>query len=350
MKQRYRIWLVFAVFFLAAICSPLSCTGQTGNREDIHHEVREEAKPYLFDFAGWEVRTLCNLIAGKAYEGENGAAAEKLKSQIESVIRDHSVTVFPPLQFCLEEPPHLLVVSPRDRIEYTDRVLLSQDLSMEDKENIEARVDGLGVSSLVVNLGGFAATYPPFVTDNAGIEFTINTIVEEWLHQYLVCKPLGFRYLLDSIGIRQDPDVIIMNETLAGIVSKEIGDEVCARYYGDKGHTGINNGQGDFDFDAEMRTTRKMVDRYLDVGDILGAERYMEAQRQVFVANGYSIRKLNQAYFAFHGIYGDDPASVSPINNEMEQLREKSPSLKEFLDKTSSMTSYADLKEALGEK
>ena len=75
----------------------------------------------------------------------------------------------------------------------------------------------------------------------------------------------------------------------------------------------------------------------------------MEARRQVFIAHGYNIRKLNQAYFAFHGIYGDDPASVSPIYGELEQLRAKSPSLKDFLEITSSMTEYSDLEDALAE-
>lgn len=350
MKHRYSILFIFALLSLTIVCSAPSCTEQTGSREGIHHAVCQEAKPYLFDFVGWEVHALCSLVAGKEMDGENADVEAKLKSRIESVMRDNSIAMFPPLQFAIEEPPHLLVVSPRDRIEYFDRVLLSQNLSIEDKEIIEAQVDGLGVSSLVIDLGGFAAAYPPFVTDNADIEFTIDTIIEEWLHQYLAYRPLGFRYLLDSIGIRQDPDVIIMNETLAGMVSDEIGDEVIARYYKDSGHVEITSGQRGFDFDVEMRKTRKMVDQYLDAGDILGAERYMEAQRQFFVANGYAIRKLNQAYFAFHGIYGDDPASVSPIYNEMEKLREKSPSLKEFLDETSSMTSYPDLKEALGEK
>ncbi|MEE8471154.1 MAG: hypothetical protein V3S51_07475, partial [Dehalococcoidia bacterium] len=67
--------------------------------------------------------------------------------------------VFPPVNFEFEQPPHLLVISPRDRIEFSKRVLLSQNLSPDARERIESETDELGVSSLVVDLGGFAAMY-----------------------------------------------------------------------------------------------------------------------------------------------------------------------------------------------
>ncbi len=92
-----------------------------------------------------------------------------------------------------------------------------------------------------------------------------------------------------------------------------------------------------------------MSTSYLSQGDIEGAERYMEERRQVFLAHGYQIRKLNQAYFAFHGIYGQGPASVSPIHGELKQLRARNPSLKDFLRSVSGMRSYADLLEALSD-
>jgi hypothetical protein len=104
-----------------------------------------------------------------------------------------------------------------------------------------------------------------------------------------------------------------------------------------------------FDFDEEMRITRKNVDIFLAEGDIEKAEHYMEAKRRLFVLNGYNIRKLNQAYFAFHGTYGYDPASVSPVYGDLKLLRERSASLKQFLDSVAGMTSYTDLKHALEE-
>lgn len=73
----------------------------------------------------------------------------------------------------------------------------------------------------------------------------------------------------------------------------------------------------------------------------------MEQKRQYLASKGYYIRKLNQAYFAFHGAYADSPTSISPIGLELKELREQSSSLKEFLDKVAVMTSRQDLIESL---
>ncbi|MFC1916656.1 hypothetical protein ACFLX1_00775 [Chloroflexota bacterium] len=42
----------------------------------------------------------------------------------------------------------------------------------------------------------------------------------------------------------------------------------------------------------------------------------MEQKRQYLAEMSYHIRKLNQAYFAFHGTYADKPAFISPIGHE----------------------------------
>ena len=56
-----------------------------------------------------------------------------------------------------------------------------------------------------------------------------------------------------------------------------------------------------------MRITREHVDQLLAAGEIEEAEAYMEVRRHVFWDNGYMIRRINQAYFAFHGAYNDTP-------------------------------------------
>ena len=91
------------------------------------------------------------------------------------------------------------------------------------------------------------------------------------------------------------------------------------------------------------------VDGYLAEGNVEQAEQYMNQMRDILAAKGYHIRKLNQAYFAFHGTYADDPATVSPIGQDLQTLRERCGSLKEFLDKVSFMTGYGDLREVLEE-
>ena len=255
---------------------------------------------------------------------------------------------FPPVNFKLGRPPHLLVVSPRDRIESIREVALLPEMTRGDMERIEAEIDKLGVSSLVVDLGGLA-TYPSYVTDKADLRFILDIVAEEWLHQYLAFTPLGFRYLLDLIGIHRDYEIATMNETLAGMVSEEIGAIVYEEHYarGETGDAELEAAESGFDFNKEMREIRRAVDDYIARGEIEQAEEFMEQKRQYLAANGYHIRKLNQAYFAFHGTYADSPTSISPIGAEMKKLRSQSGSLKEFLDTVAAMTSRRDLAESI---
>ncbi len=256
---------------------------------------------------------------------------------------------FPPLDFKLEKPPHLLVISPRDRIESMRETTLQQNLSLKEMESIEARVGKLGVSSLVVELGGLGATYPTFVANNAGLQFTINTATEEWLHQYLAFKPLGFLYLLDLTGVSRNYEIATMNETLASMVSKEIGAIVCEKYYPSYENSAHQKqaAGSEFDFNREMREIRRAVDKYLAQGEIAQAEEFMEQKRQYLVSMGYQIRKLNQAYFAFHGTYADSPTSISPIGVELKKLRAQSASLKDFLNTVAAMTNRQELSDSI---
>ena len=257
---------------------------------------------------------------------------------------------FPPLNFKLERPPHLLVISPRDRIESMREITLQPNISLKEMENIEAEVDGLGVSSLVVGLGGLGATYPTFVTNDASLGFTIDAATEEWLHQYLVFKPLGFLYLLDLIGVSRNYEIATMNETLASMVSKEIGSIVYGQYYSEYENNGAYRGgetETESVFNREMREIRRTVDSYLADGEVEKAEEFMEQKRQYLASMGYYIRKLNQAYFAFYGTYADSPTSISPIGLELKELRSQSASLKDFLDTVAAMTNRQELRDSI---
>jgi hypothetical protein len=68
----------------------------------------------------------------------------------------------------------------------------------------------------------------------------------------------------------------------------------------------------------------------------------MEERRQLFIANGYPIRKLNQAYFAFHGTYAASAASISPIGDQVQKLRDNSDSLSDFLRTVSGFGTYLE--------
>ena len=77
----------------------------------------------------------------------------------------------------------------------------------------------------------------------------------------------------------------------------------------------------------------------------------MRQRRTVFADHGYLIRKLNQAYFAFNGAYADEPgaAGEDPVGPAVRRLRDRSPSLRAFLDTMAPMTTFDELVRALGE-
>ena len=225
-------------------------------------------------------------------------------------------------------------------------ITLLQSISPEEIDDIEDKVDELGVSSLVLALGGLGATYPTFVTNEASLRFTIDAATEEWLHHYLIFKPLGFLYLFDLTGVSRNYEIATMNETLVGMVSKEIGSMVFSTYYSGHADNGAYQNQeadADSPFNREMREIRRAVDNYLARGEIEPAEEFMEQKRQYLASMGYHIRKLNQAYFAFYGTYADRPTSISPIGLELKELKSQSASLKDFLDAVASMTGRQDL-------
>jgi hypothetical protein len=102
-----------------------------------------------------------------------------------------------------------------------------------------------------------------------------------------------------------------------------------------------------------MQTTRVHVDELLAAGRIEEAEQYMQERQQIFLRNGYLIRKLNQAYFAFYGAYADVPggaAGEDPVGPAVRALREQSASLADFVNKISWMSSFEELQQAVGQR
>ena len=89
-----------------------------------------------------------------------------------------------------------------------------------------------------------------------------------------------------------------------------------------------------------MRQTRLATERLLSEGKIEGAEAYMEERRSLLVENGYFIRKINQAYFAFHGSYATSAASVGPIEGRLRELWERTGTVGGFIKTAGSFGSY----------
>jgi hypothetical protein len=260
---------------------------------------------------------------------------------------------FPPVAFHFTRPPVALIVSPRDIIRQDANIPMDPALALEERMALELRVEnGLDVSALVVQIGGIGI-YPTMVQQSTSLAWVVETVVHEWIHNYLTLRPLGLNY-------ETSPELRVMNETAANLMGKEIGRQVLARYYPDlvpvEAEIDLSSPASPqvppvFDFRMEMHQTRVTVDEMLSQGRIGEAEAYMEERRQVFWENGYRIRRLNQAYFAFYGAYADEPggaAGEDPVGAAVRLLWKRIASPVEFLRTMSWMDSYADLQEALG--
>ncbi|MEA3345501.1 MAG: hypothetical protein U9Q78_04550, partial [Chloroflexota bacterium] len=282
---------------------------------------------------------------------EQGSVEAILEAQVSEVLIEEGFKMgpilWPPVSFRLTQPPTLLIISPRERIARRAEAELQPRLPLAEKERLESIIDHkFNVSSLVDDLGGLSA-FPTIVLFTPSILHTVNTIAHEWTHHYLFFVPLGQHY-------GDSGELTTMNETVACLVGEEVARKVMLRHYPDLAPPPTETPppqeeKAEFDFNRVMRQTRLEVDRLLAEGKIEEAEAYMESQRRLLVEHGYWLRKLNQAYFAFHGSYGTSPASVSPIGPQMRKLRSASPSLKAFLKRVSRMRSYADLQQALRE-
>jgi hypothetical protein len=283
-------------------------------------------------------------------------AEATLEQQVTNVLNDQGLLnagqAIPWVLYHITPLPNNLIISPRAEIRQETSYQLQPDLTTEQAARLESQVSqNLGVSSLVVPIGGLA-TYPTMIMRVTALDWLSDTIGHEWIHLYLTQRPLGMNY--DTNG-----ELRTMNETTASIAGKEIGEIVMKRYYPElltaqpaapqlvsRSHTDTPP----FDFRAEMHTTRVNVDEMLAQGKIDEAEAYMEQRRQLFWDNGYAIRKLNQAYFAFYGAYADTPggpAGEDPVGPAVRALRDQSASLKTFLERISQMSTFDELKKAV---
>ena len=278
-----------------------------------------------------------------------------IEGQISAVLTDQGLAktidfigkvniLFPPVDFEFQEEPNVLIVSPRDKIELTKTILLSPDLTLEQIEGIESKVQGIDMSGLVERVGG-VATYPSIIPKDDSLQYLLSTVAHEWLHHYFYFHPLGRNYWANY-------DMTSINETAADLGGNEIGQLVYQRYYArPESHAAspAAPSQPAFDFNKEMRQIRVTVDQLLAQGQVEEAESYMEQMREYLAQNGYYIRKLNQAYFAFNGSYSDQPGSVSPIGGYLEELRQGSPSLGDFIKTVSGISSYDQLLKTIGQ-
>ncbi len=419
-RKTFMKWLGAGLCFIL-----LMLTGACSGGSSFNRDLSRVTSPYGFNYLGWEVRSagealartfksrsdlasgsdvvrqyfsLNDKAAGIRYDMDGITIAGKpgdlaalqaqldaidtqkqtiesevervLAGQIQQVLADEGIynpflpvrVSFPMVSFRLNMPPGTLIISPLDHISLDRAIMLRQGLDITDAEKIEEQVGALGVSSIVMEPGGFGAIYPTMIDEYSSLEPAIILAIHEWMHQYTVFRPLGFLFLLNVLGIRPDYQIDTMNETLNDMVAGEVGTAVMARYYPAVAASHFQrmsfiHQAYDF-YDDEMSAIRAAVDDFLSREEIAQAEQYMEEKRQELVANGYYIRKLNQAYFAFSGSYADTSPTqtlsqlaysftsawtTQEIGQGLSMARSQSESLKSFLDRVSSMTSPDDL-------
>ncbi|MFQ5576140.1 MAG: hypothetical protein ACE5G8_04030 [Anaerolineae bacterium] len=295
------------------------------------------------------------LAALRARQADAAPRIERiLSAQVSRVLAAEGIErqgqAWPPVTFRFSEMPSRLTLSPRDEIRTYRSLHLRPGLSAAARTKLEQAIEpAMDVSALVDDLGGIGS-WPTMVTYTPSAGYLLDVIAHEWAHTYLLARPLGLAY-------DNSRDLTTMNETVASMVGEEVSRLTLDRFYPellpppapppeppppDK----LPTKEGFFE---AMRRIRRRVDSLLAEGRVAEAEAYMEAERLKLAKSGYYLRRLNQAYFAFHGSYATSPASIDPIGPWMRRLRAGSGSLKAFLERAANMDSLDDLLAAVGQ-
>ena len=271
---------------------------------------------------------------------------EAIESEISAVLAQEGFAsriglIFPPVDTVFSGSPGALILSPRDRIDRQSTILLTPGLDDEVKEQIEERIfHGENLAALVASTGG-VATYPSVVSDSGSLHHAVVTTAHEWLHHWFFFQPLG-QHFWDS------PQMTTLNETAATLGGRAIGDRAFTAMTGEQidrdpppQSPPVLDPEA-FNFDPAMRETRVRTEELLAEGKIEEAEAYMEERRLFLADNGIFIRKINQAYFAFHGSYATSAASISPIDAQLRELQSRSGSLEGFIKTVGRFGSYQE--------
>ena len=264
--------------------------------------------------------------------------------------------VWPPVDFRIDSPPKLLVTSPRNEIRRVEGILIDPDISIEETLSIERELVELhDVSALIIQTGGLASF--PSVVPMVDLQRLMDIAAHEWLHGHLIFYPLGRSYFVDG-------EMRSVNETLSDLFGREIGQRVYAKITDqpyvapvrpETASLNWNSGKAfeekenldQFSFNQFMSETRDRTDNLLLDGLVEEAEAYMETRRIQLLGHGYSIRKINQAYFAFHGTYGESPSSASPIARYIWDLREQVDTVGDLVKMLRGLKTYEQFEQLL---
>tara|TARA_B100001029_G_C14981061_1_gene406045 strand:- start:61 stop:1056 length:996 start_codon:yes stop_codon:yes gene_type:complete len=245
--------------------------------------------------------------------------------------------IFPTPEFTVGNSPKLLVTSPRNKIERGSELLINSSISLIEIEKIENAIEEEeNLSSIIIDIGGIAA-YPAIIKESNNQRQLFLTFSHEWLHQYLIFHPLGRSYFSNT-------KMKEINETLANIFSAKLLDSLCLKEFELKKEICSieDKVKNEFDYSKFMKNLRLDVDNLLLERKILEAEKLMEDSALILNNNGFKIRKINQAWFAFNGTYGDSPSSVSNIDDELLKFIDNQTTIKIAIDELKNINSVND--------
>ncbi len=275
-------------------------------------------------------------------------AEEALEAELDALLSEAGLDsrwglLFPPVDVRFDQPPTMLVTSRRDRLSLLEAVLLTPDLDVLERDRLEKEIlNDYNLSALVDNLAGLS-TYPSLVNDLDTLRGVLQTAAHEWLHSYFIFQSFGQ-------NLRRSEEMFTLNETVSDLAGRELGDMTFARMGGDLSVSASRylSGEDRFpDFTREMRETRRRVGELLDQGEIEEAEQYMKERWWYLRLGGFRLRKLNQAYLAFRSRYAEGASSVSPIGDQVEELRGLLPDIGSFVRTVSKVSSYQEFLDLL---
>ena len=290
-----------------------------------------------------------NELLGRE-RGLRAEAEEAVEAEIAAVFDEIGLgsrfgAVWPPVDIRFGDLPALLVISPRGEINMVGAVFLDPEIEPFERDAIERRVfDEVDYAAYVDDIAGLA-TFPNMVSDRHTTRTVIRTAAHEWLHSYWFFHPFGRNYFASA-------EMTTLNETAATLAGNEVGDMAFKRMGGDLSENARryeSEAKANPDFTAFMRETRIETERLLEDGKIEEAEEYMRKRQWDLRLRGYYIRKLNQAYFAFRGRYADSAASVSPVGDQMRELRSYAGDVGEFIRLVSKVSAPAEFEALLAE-
>ncbi len=278
-------------------------------------------------------------------------AEEAVESELSSVLLSEGFgwwgnLLFPPVDIKFGQLPTIIVTSRRDKIARLERLLLEPKLEYIERGRLEdALLEQHDLSAIVGNLAGLS-TYPTLVTDTYSLRSVLRTAAHEWLHVYWFFHPFGQSFWMSE-------EMATLNETAADIAGREMGDETFVRMGGDledNARRYLPQEERDPRFTRMMRETRQRTEELLVEGKIEEAEEYMKERWWLMRLGGYGLRKLNQAFFAMHGIYGESVTSVSPIGDEVAEFRTYFDTTGDFVRALNGVSSYDEFLELLEER